>query len=87
MMFFAYPEKVKEKVKEKVYIIVGMFGASVWYLKDADTKNSYITVRKWTIDPKKAIHFDHKKDAENVGLLILNEGEFYISSMTKSSVT
>ncbi len=82
-MFFSYPEKVKVKV----YVIVGMFGTSVWYLKDADTRDKYITVRTWTIDPKKAVHFDHKEDAENVGLLILNEGEFYISSFTKSSVT
>ncbi|KKL13627.1 hypothetical protein LCGC14_2523850 [marine sediment metagenome] len=82
-MFFSYPEKVKVKV----YVIVGMFGTSVWYLKDADTGDKYITVRTWTIDPKKAVHFDHKEDAENVGLLILNEGEFYISSFTKSSVT
>ena len=83
MMFFSY----SEKVKVKVYIIVGKFGTSVWYLKDADTKNSHVTVRTWTIDPKKAVHFDHKEDAENVGLLILKEGEFYISSITKSSVT
>ncbi len=78
-MYFAYPEKV--------YVIVGMFETSSWYLKDADTKASYITVRKWTLDRKKAVHFDRQEDAENVGLLILNEGEFVIRSINKSSVT
>jgi len=75
MMFFCYPEKV--------YVIVGLFETSAWYLKDADTKIRDITVRKWTMDPKKAVQFDRKEDAENVGLLILNEGEFVIKSMNK----
>ena len=74
-MFFCYPEKI--------YVIVGLFETSAWYLKDADTKIRDITVRKWTMDPKKAVQFDRKEDAENVGLLILNEGEFVIKSMDK----
>ncbi len=74
-MFFAYPEKV--------YVIVGIFETSVWYLKDANTKARDVTVRKWTMNPKKAVQFDRKEDAENVGLLILNEGEFVIKSLTK----
>ena len=81
-MFFAYPEK-----PEKVYVIVGLFETSAWYLKDADTRACDITVRKWTMDPKRAVHFDRIEDAENVGLLILNEGEFVIESMNKYSVT
>jgi len=74
-MFFNYPEKA--------YVIVGLFETSAWYLKDADTKARDVTVRKWTMDPKKAVQFDRKEDAENVGLLILNEGEFVIESVTK----
>lgn len=73
-MFFAYPEKV--------YVIVNVAFKARWYLKDADTRASYITVRKWTMNPKKAVRFDHKEDAENVGLLILNEDEFIIQSIT-----
>ncbi len=74
LMFFNYPEKA--------YVIVGIFETR-WYLKDADTKARDVTVRKWTMDPKKAVQFDRKEDAENVGLLILKEGEFVIESVTK----
>jgi len=80
-MFFCYPEKV--------YVIVGLFETTSghllyrWYLKDADTKARDITIRKWTMSSKKAVQFDRKEDAENVGLLILNEGEFVIESLTK----
>ena len=78
MMFFAYPEKA--------YVIVGLFETSIWYLKDADTKARDITIRKWTMDSKKAVQFNRKEDAENVGLLILNEDEFAIESVMRNAI-
>lgn len=67
--------------KKKYYVLVGEFGNQDWYLYNVDS--SYVTIRSWTSNPKKAIQFKSQDEAEQIGELVCAEDEFHVQSFTK----
>ncbi len=67
-----------------VYLVIGLFDSGEWYLHDVE--NNDVVVRKWTTDPKRAMHFDKKEEAETVGHMVCHPDKFKIDSVYKHAV-
>ena len=76
---FSLPPPVPKK---KYYVVTGDFGhPDEWYLFNVGTETE-ITVRQWTSNHKRAIHFRSENEAEQVGELVLHADEFTVESFT-----
>ncbi len=75
-MMFAIPP-----IKKKYYVVSGFFGHQDWYLYNVG-EDPELTVRQWTSNPKKAIHFNSEDEAEQIGELVLRNEDFTIEGFT-----
>ena len=67
--------------RKKYYVVVGEFGDRDWYLYNVNT--TFVTIRSWTSNPKKAIQFKSEDEAEQIAELVCKEDEFSVQGFTK----